>query len=54
MKKMTEKSLREIGHFLGGRDHSTVMHAIEKIESRVQTDQEFIFQIKRIEKEIIG
>lgn len=32
MKKFTSKSLREIGHFLDRKDHSTVIHACDKIE----------------------
>jgi chromosomal replication initiator protein len=35
MKKMTSKSLRDIGTFLGDRDHATVKHGVEKIEERL-------------------
>ena len=31
-------SLRDIGHFFGKRDHSTVLHAVNKIEKRIKTD----------------
>src|SRR5690606_6702512 len=34
----TGASLTEIGAQLGGRDHTTVMHGIEKIEQLLQTD----------------
>lgn len=54
MKKLTDKSLRDIGMYLGGRDHSTVMHAISKIEHCNLTDTEFVQKIKRIEDEIVG
>lgn len=54
MKKLTDKSLRDIGMYLGGRDHSTVMHAIDKIEKQLQVDQEFVQTLKRIEDEITG
>jgi len=35
---LTESSLPEIGQAFGGRDHSTVIHAIEKIESELKLD----------------
>jgi chromosomal replication initiator protein len=54
MKKLTDKSLRDVGMYLGGRDHSTVMHAISKIEQHVSVDKEFMEKMKRIEDEIVG
>src|ERR1700734_1562929 len=41
MKKATNKSLRDIGDYLGGRDHSTVMHAITKIEEYAKVRPDF-------------
>jgi chromosomal replication initiator protein len=38
MKKLTDKSLREIGIFLRRRNHSTVIHALEKIEQSLEAD----------------
>lgn len=52
MKKHTNKSLRDIGMFFGGRDHSTVFHAIEKIEDQVNGDPEFLEILSSIEKTI--
>ena len=34
----TEHSLEEIGHFFGGRDHTTVLYAVNKIRKRVGAD----------------
>lgn len=53
MKKFTERSLRDIGVFLGGRDHSTVMHALEKIEESIKTDSIIREQIEKIEASIL-
>ena len=53
MKKMTDKSLRDIGVFLGGRDHSTVMHALTKVEEHCKTRDEFQAHIKRLEEDIL-
>jgi chromosomal replication initiator protein len=37
-RKYTPISLREIGSYFGGKDHSTIIHALEKIEQGVETD----------------
>jgi chromosomal replication initiator protein len=54
MKKITNKSLRDIGDYLGGRDHSTVMHAIAKIEQHMQENVDFMGQLKKMERESLG
>lgn len=38
-KKLTPRSLPEIGRRFGGRDHSTVLHAVRKIEDQMRTDE---------------
>ena len=38
-RRVTRMSLEEIGHYFGGRDHSTVLYAIEKI-ARVSREDE--------------
>ena len=37
-RKMTDYSTTEIGYEFGGRDHTTVMHACQRIESLLQND----------------
>ena len=37
-RRLTEASLPEIGKGFGGRDHTTVMHAVEKIEREITQD----------------
>jgi len=37
-KKMTSRSLPEIGRRFGGRDHSTVLHAVRKIDDQIKSD----------------
>ena len=39
-KEMTQKSLPEIGNQFGGRDHTTVLHAVKKINKDRQLDSE--------------
>jgi chromosomal replication initiator protein len=38
-KVMTPRSLPEIGRRFGGRDHTTVLHAVRKIESLSGSDE---------------
>jgi chromosomal replication initiator protein len=40
-KKMTSKSLPEIGRRFGGKDHTTVMHAVKRVEELMAADGEF-------------
>ena len=37
-RRLTEASLPEIGRVFGGRDHTTVLHAVEKIELEIAQD----------------
>lgn len=53
MKKVTDKSLRDIGHYLGGRDHSTVMYALDKVQQQASSNESFFDQLKRIEDDIM-
>jgi hypothetical protein len=46
-KKLTSRSLPDIGRQLGGRDHTTVLHAVRKMERLCQLDSEFAAQIDR-------
>jgi len=40
-KQLTQRSLPEIGRKFGGRDHTTVMHAVRKVEELSLTDGDF-------------
>ncbi len=53
MKKLTDKSFRDIGIYLGGRDHSTVMHAVEKISGLLLNDQALVVKLKCFEDEFV-
>ena len=45
-RKVTRHSLEEVGGFFGGRDHTTVLYAVEKIEKEIAADREFSRRIQ--------
>ncbi|WP_026584873.1 chromosomal replication initiator protein DnaA [Bacillus sp. J33] len=47
-RELTDFSLPKIGEEFGGRDHTTVIHAHEKISKLLQSDSQFEKQIKEI------
>lgn len=48
IREQTDHSLVEIGQMLGGRDHTTVMHGLEKIEQAVESNIQLRQQINTI------
>jgi hypothetical protein len=48
-KTLTMKSLPEIGRRLGGRDHTTILHGVRKIERLVRTDWEVAYDVAHVE-----
>jgi len=52
-KKLTLRSLPEIGKRFGGRDHTTVLHAVRKIADRVERDHQFAEQVEAVRLAII-
>jgi chromosomal replication initiator protein len=44
-KTLTTRSLPEIGRRFGGRDHSTVLHAVRKIEELMQADDKMAREV---------
>ena len=49
-KKMTRRSLPDIGRRFGGRDHTTVMHAVKRVEDLRQGDPQLHAKIRAAEK----
>ena len=49
-KSITSRSLPEIGRKFGGRDHTTVMHAVKKIEELKQEDNNFNEDIELLKR----
>ncbi|MCR9085279.1 MAG: chromosomal replication initiator protein DnaA [Rhodobacteraceae bacterium] len=51
-KKMTTRSLPEIGRRFGGRDHTTIMHGVRKIESLRQQDNQIAEDIELLRRSL--
>ncbi|MDH3663480.1 MAG: chromosomal replication initiator protein DnaA, partial [Alphaproteobacteria bacterium] len=53
-KQLTPRSLPEIGRRFGGRDHTTVMHAIKKIEELRAQDSVMSEDIEKLRRQLHG
>ncbi len=53
-KELTQKSLPEIGELFGGRDHTTVLHAVRKMGAERQTNTELNQQLHVLEQTLKG
>jgi chromosomal replication initiator protein len=51
-KKFTESSLKTIGLHFGGRDHSTVIHAVRTIENLLENNPKYDRILKELEQKI--
>lgn len=51
-KDFTNNSLKSIGFHFGGRDHSTVIHAVQSVNDMIDTDNIFKKNIKEINRRI--
>ncbi len=51
-KELTQKSLPEIGYAFGGRDHTTVLHAVKKIQSVRQSNSTLNHNIHILEQQL--
>ena len=53
-KQLTSRSLPEIGRKFGGRDHTTVMHAVRKVEELRDTDASFAEDLELLKRMLQG
>ena len=49
-KTMTPRSLPEIGKRFGGRDHTTVIHAVQKVEQLMGEDRTFSDDVELLKR----
>lgn len=53
-KQLTPRSLPEIGRRFGGRDHTTVIHAVKQIEKLRQSDAELDADVRLLMRQLEG
>ena len=53
-KRLTTRSLPEIGRKFGSRDHSTVIHAVRRIEELRGTDRDIDGAVRALMRQLEG
>jgi chromosomal replication initiator protein len=54
LRKETDASLPQIGAVLGGRDHTTVMYAIQKISNEIETKTDLRKRVVSVKQQLYG
>ena len=54
MRELLDIPLVEIGKQFGGRDHSTVIHSINKVEEDIRQDERFAARVQALRAELAG
>lgn len=52
-RKYTRYSLEEIGDYFGGRDHTTVMHAVRTVDTRKESEESLKTDVSRLEARLV-
>jgi chromosomal replication initiator protein len=53
-KQLTTRSLPDIGRRFGGRDHTTVLHAVRRIEQLKATDPQLTRDLEALIRKLRG
>lgn len=53
-RELTDLSLPKIGGQFGGRDHTTVMHSVDKVTNLLQSDREVFDQVSHLSQQLRG
>ena len=51
-RELTDSSLPKIGNEFGGKDHTTVLHAIDKIEAELKKDTDLQNDITKLKTKL--
>ena len=52
IRQETDASLPEIGGLLGGRDHTTVIHGIERVKERLETEEQLRREVMSVREQL--
>src|SRR5437762_1004048 len=53
-RRHTRYSLEEIGGYFGGRDHTTVLHAVRTVDGDTKADREIAKQVNYLDSQLAG
>ena len=53
-RRHTRYSLEEVGGYFGGRDHTTVLHAVRTVDADIKSDPEIAKQLAHLEHQLLG
>ena len=53
-KELTPRSLPDIGRRIGGRDHTTVLHGVRKVDALIKRDPNLAAEVATIRARIVG
>ncbi|NKB71517.1 MAG: chromosomal replication initiator protein DnaA [Candidatus Latescibacteria bacterium] len=51
-KRLAQQPLKAIGHIFGGRDHTTVIHAVKTVEKKMEQDPSFARMVETLSESI--
>ena len=54
IRELLEIPLAGIGRYFGGRDHSTVIHSIRKVEKQIASDDTFRGRVEALRKQLVA
>jgi chromosomal replication initiator protein len=54
IRELLELPLVEIGKLFGGRDHTTVIHSLQKVEEDMRTDESFRAKVQALRTDLVG
>ena len=54
LKEILDLPLVQIGDLFGGRDHSTVIHSVRKVQTTMEDDSAFQGRVEELHRTLVG